>query len=189
MQEPAKRFINSMKNKRLPSTFQPDDCVGLQSLIDLLQKARDARVVSVSFTDSKVKYNLAVPVSNEDGTHGGFFRMANIDSAFLHAPIDNDFHYNDQVAIESRRQAGEVLSSVDHAHRILDGSWHTAIEKNAKVGDEVSESVLIDTDGTRRFFTIGWYDFGQRKWISNDGEELNEDQLVWQLLPLSKYDK
>lgn len=175
--------------EKLPSAFQPMDKVGLQTLINILQKAKDAEITSVSFTNSKVKYNIAIPIRESLDVRSeiiSVFRLANIDSAFVHPPVENGFHYNDQVAIESRRQADEVLSSVDHAHRILDASWHTAIEKNAKVGDEVSESVLIDTDGTRRFFTIGWYDFGQRKWISNDGEELNEDQLVWQLLPLSK---
>lgn len=84
--------------EKLPSEFQPGDNVGLQMLIDLLQEAKDARVNAVNFSNSKVKYNIEVPVGD------GYFRLANIDSAFIHAPIENGFQYNDKVAIESRRQ-------------------------------------------------------------------------------------
>jgi hypothetical protein len=84
--------------EKLPSAFQPGDKVGLQMLIDLMGEARDAKVNAVNFSNSKVRYNIEIPIGD------GYFRLANIDSAFLHPPVDNEFQHNDKVAIEARRQ-------------------------------------------------------------------------------------
>jgi len=129
---------------KLPSAFQPNDKVGLQTLINIFQKAKDAEVTSVSFTQSKVKYNIAIPMGevHEDGSESmSVFRLANIDSAFVHPPIENGFHYNDVVAIEARRQDKRVnvltdstpkqvvsndceLERAQPEENILDASWH-----------------------------------------------------------------
>jgi len=187
------------KTKReLPSAFQPDDKVGLQTLINLLQNARDANVVSVSFTESKVKYNLAVPVI-VNGEEHGFFRMANIDSAFIHKPIENDFQYNDQVSVEARTQNDLAKNEIpigikqpphDDNDIIIFDVLHDGNEYPYRLDVQgYSDSVLIDPDGTRNFFTIGWYDFDEQKWVNNDDHDLtNKDKLRWQYLPLNKYD-
>lgn len=91
----------------LPSKFQPRDKVGLQQLIDLLCAARDGRVVKVSFLEGKVKYDLHIPLHGEGNDVRGYFRLANIDAAYVHPPIENDLHYNHLTARVSRGEDTE----------------------------------------------------------------------------------
>jgi len=173
----------------LPSQFQPDEKVGLQSLINLLQSARDGSVVSVSFTDSKVKYNLAVPIIINGEQHG-FFRLANVDSAFLHEPIKNDFLYNDQVAIAARRH-GEDIGYRNENSKVFDASWEKGTVTPEDTGDEMSDEFLVDVSGNREHFVIGWYDHGLKSWQcdANLGYNLDSKKIMYQSLPLAKYDK
>lgn len=85
-----------MENK-LPSHFQPKSNVGLQLIIDLLERARDGFVTSVRFTESKVRYDLQIPVfdtADLEEQPKGWFRISNIDSELLNEPYENGLHYN-----------------------------------------------------------------------------------------------
>lgn len=85
-----------MENK-LPSHFQPKSKVGLQLIIDLLERARDGFVTSVRFTESKVRYDLQIPVfdtADLEEKPKGWFRISNIDSELLNEPYENGLHYN-----------------------------------------------------------------------------------------------
>lgn len=179
--------------EKLPSAFQPKEKVGLQTLINLLQSARDGDVVSVQFTDTKVKYNIAVPIVLSGEQHG-FFRMANIDASFVHAPIQNEFHYNDQVAIIAREGAqaerirDENRKAFAHVDMVLDASWHGINDMPFDGDDGYTDSVLIDIDGNRKTFTIGWHDNDDKVW-RNIGDDEIDPTMKWQYLPLAKYDK
>ena len=101
-----------MEKVKLPSNFQPGDSVGLQGLIDLLEEAKNGKVVAVNFTESKVKYNISIP-HYRNGIELGYIRLANIDSALLHPPIDNEFHYNSKRDVESRAKKNHEFSVLD----------------------------------------------------------------------------
>jgi len=172
-------------NGELPSAFQPGQKIGLQGLINALQSANTGKLVSVSFTKDKVKYNIQVPLVS-DGEVLGYFRLANIDSELVHAPFENGFHYNDKVAIEARRQ------DQDSPEPFFDANFHGYNDiprslMTSHYGAQTSDEVLIDLDGNRKYFSIGWYDFDELKWISQEGEV--EKTMVWTNLPLAKYDK
>lgn len=83
--------------ENLPSHFQPKSKVGLQLIIDLLERARDGFVTSVRFTESKVRYDLQIPVFDTvdlEEKPKGWFRISNIDSELLNDPYENGLHYN-----------------------------------------------------------------------------------------------
>jgi hypothetical protein len=73
---------------------------------------------------------------------------------------------------------------------VLDATFHKATEiPNHKKEDGYSESVLIDVDGWRKNFAIGWYDLDMNKWINQDihsQSELDQKNLKWQYLPFQK---
>lgn len=137
--------------EKLPSAFQPGDKVGLQMLIDLMQEAKDARVNAVNFSNSKVRYNIEVPVND------GYFRLANIDSAFLHAPIENGFQYNDKVSVEARRQieTRERAGTPLYAHfgpftcKQLNHKFGISTVEEAK---QIDESSLMSIQGVGKMF-------------------------------------
>lgn len=162
--------------EKLPSAFQPGDKVGLQMLIDLMQEAKDARINAVNFSNSKVKYNIEVPVND------GYFRLANIDSAFLHAPIENGFHYNDKVAVEARSQR-KTDSPFSH------GSWHNGNEILFPVNEDgISSDKLIDIDGKRKTFRVGWYASDEKQWYyyhEENDQPIDQKNMKWTELPLS----
>ncbi len=75
-------------------------------------------------------------------------------------------------------------------------SWHSleAVPRNPIEGDnkkDYSDDVLIDIDGNRKFFHVGWFDHSERKWRFRDADtpEIDLEHGKWCLLPLSEYDK
>jgi hypothetical protein len=232
MQEPAKRFNIVMERSKLPSAFQPGDKVGLETLINLLYDAKDADVVAVSFANDKVKYNLSIPIKNDGhpNTLRTYFRLANVDSAFVGPPVENGFQYNSMVAVEARRSGGYYKTLSDAGdkliesakrepeystnnkkewlewkrlswdpllinynqikkseHNAFDASWENGSTHPEDLGEGFSETVLIDPDGNRTNFITGWYDYDEKKWISDSvGYDVLTDKLVYQRLPFAK---
>lgn len=186
--------------REVPSAFQPGSKCGLQGLINELQNAEHGRVVSITFSEKKYKYNIQIPIVR-GGEITGYFRLANIESELIHPPFDNGFHYNDKVALEARNSAmknqndlakNEIPIGTKQAPKddvFFDASWSSGKEKPLMGGICYSDDLLIDTDGKRKYFTVGWYDFDDKKWRCKSNESLDEEQLLWQYLPLSKYDK
>jgi len=194
---------NGIGNGRvLPSAFQPGQDIGLQGLINELQNAGNGKVLSVTFLKDKYKYNIVIPIIREWNAVG-YFRLANIDSALVHAPFDNGFHYNDKVSIQSRAQQeehrtrNEFKDYVDLAvkmqpePKVLDASSNGFFQKPFKYSNkECSDTVLIDIDGNRKWFVLGWYDFEYNKWShSSDTNDEITIHMRWTYLPLAKYDK
>lgn len=95
-----------MEKVKLPSNFQIGERVGLQGLIDLFEESKDGKVVAANFTDQKVKYTLSIP-NYRNGVELGHIRVANIDSALINVPFDNEFHYNSKRDIQSREDQGK----------------------------------------------------------------------------------
>ncbi len=76
--------------------------------------------------------------------------------------------------------------------KVFDASWFpsTVFPKEYEENCGYSDDVLIDRTGKRKNFVVGWYDFDEKKWIVSHGiDELEPSELVWQYLPLAKYDK
>jgi len=128
-----------MEKVKLPANFQPGDSVGLQGLIDLLEEAKDGKVVAANFTDSKVKYTLSVP-HYRNGVELGYVRLANIDSALLHLPFDNGFHYN------SKRDIGIREDQNKPRPHMISASW--AEGRVGELGNRIVSEVQLYLDGT-----------------------------------------
>jgi hypothetical protein len=71
---------------------------------------------------------------------------------------------------------------------ILDG-W-PAFESHQlpeNTGDGFSEDVLIDIDGMRKKFVVGWYDFDEKKWVTDVvAVKINQKKMKWLKLPLDR---
>lgn len=60
-------------------------------------------------------------------------------------------------------------------------------KRDAESGD--SDMVLIDLEGDREEFIIGYYDFIEKDWFGTDGDGILVDKSMrWMYLPLAKYD-
>ncbi len=81
---------------------------------------------------------------------------------------------------------------------IFNAGWHCSGDHPRRVKDEeFSDNVLIDMDGRRMHYRVGWYDFKDRKWhiydrnydTSKNREGLAVSKhLKWSYLPLAEYD-
>lgn len=101
------------------SPFQPGEKIGLENLINLLMKARDGEVTGVRFGRGVIKYDIQIPIVEEEVSnfdprydHPGmkpepkkpkkFFRISNIDAELIKAPDQGPFHHNDMVSQATR---------------------------------------------------------------------------------------
>ena len=145
---------------QLPSQYQPGDKAGLQTLIDLMERAGNATITKVSFSPGKVKYDLQIPIVDPiDGEASGHLRIANVDSAFTSEPY-------------LRKSAPRNYSEVGVPH----------------LGSELPDSgreVLIDLDARKKRFTVGYFDFETNKWRDQQGNEIQCEiaYMRWMDLP------
>lgn len=53
----------------------------------------------------------------------------------------------------------------------------------------LSDNVLIDVDGWRTTFIIGYYHFNEKRWyaVHGDQDAIDQEKMIWQYLPLAKY--
>lgn len=51
-----------------------------------------------------------------------------------------------------------------------------------------SDDLLIDIDGWRKNFTVGHYDFDEKRWYIHNPDLTIESTAMWQYLPLAKYE-
>jgi hypothetical protein len=55
--------------------------------------------------------------------------------------------------------------------------------------DDLSDYVLIDMDGKRENFFVGYYNFSIGSWYTRHGEVIDLDHMRWTFLNLAKYEK
>lgn len=58
-------------------------------------------------------------------------------------------------------------------------------------GDGFSDDYLIDLDGYRTLYAIGFFDHANARWIIHDADKrtlFELEHMTWQRLPLAKYD-
>lgn len=93
--------------EKLPCDFQVGEEVGLESLIDMLHKAKNGKVTKVGFSNGVVKYDVQIDIvealkEGETVNWEWHFRLANLNGYLLNKPFDNGFHYNSLVARVAR---------------------------------------------------------------------------------------
>lgn len=80
---------------------------------------------------------------------------------------------------------------------LLFTNWHTSKEKPKErlhpngIAAEMSEDVLIDVDGNRKTFRVGFYDIdfetkGGTWTLYDEDETIDLDHMKWTELPLNK---
>lgn len=113
--------METEKLVQLPSRFQPTEKVGLQMLIDFFENARDGIVTSVRFTQSKVRYDLQIPVRDAgdplDAKPKEWFRLSNVDSDLVHPPYENGLYYNSTRDMNSREH-DRIAKAINPADKI-----------------------------------------------------------------------
>ena len=55
-------------------------------------------------------------------------------------------------------------------------------------GMRLTQDVLIDLDGNRSVFRIGWYDYDEREWILHADGVTVGTHMRWSFLPLAIYE-
>lgn len=138
-----------MEQSKLPSQFTIDDEASLELLADLLLNAREAKIKGVNFTRGKVKYNLQVPIKQE-GQPIRYFRMTNIDSAFLLPRNENEFQYNSKIIDAQREIMDKLQKEIEDLRRWkkeFSDEWFPVMEfMQEKCTDlKVGESIRVKT--------------------------------------------
>lgn len=178
MQEPAKRFIIGMKKLFLTSySFKGAD--GSQNkdyklvMVQSNEVPEGADHESVAYT----KMHRWFPEN-----HGP---ECELQSIIAHPTITG--YAEDNII---RNQNKEAFAPVD---KVLDASWFVSSDhpKESEINCGYSDDVLIDVDGKRKTLVNGWYDYDDKIWRSGDDrfEGERESEILWQYLPLAKYDK
>lgn len=147
-----KEFQEFVENRKptLPSKFTIDDEVSLSLLADLLLYARDGVIKGVNFTRGKVKYNLQVPIRQE-GQPDRYFRMTNIDSAFVLPKNENGFQYNSKVIDAQREIMDKLQKEVEDLRRWkkeFSDEWFPVMDfmrehdTELRIGDSMCERLI-----------------------------------------------
>lgn len=178
---------------KLPSKFQLKEKVGLQVLIDLLERARDGVVTRVSFLSGKVKYDIQIPVIKSLGDDPeGFFRIANVEEIYLNKPYENGLHYN-SMRDHNLREHNEIIRKHEESNKgaLLFTNWHSVndIPGLGMPGAFYSDYVLIDRNGFRDpdDFEIGYYDLSKKEWkLKNTDKKVDLVHMKWTNLPINK---
>lgn len=148
------------------------------------------KVIKIHFSPNKITYDLEFTVSLDSLTKvRNVTRVHNVDSAFV---VLRDQQYLDQIA--SLKERKYVKSDVGLQ------AWYGQEERPEQVLIDskkegrphqtagYSKDVLIDMDGYRKNFRIGWYDFDDKEWRLHDKgaeESLDIKNMRWQTLPLA----
>ncbi len=77
-------------------------------------------------------------------------------------------------------------------------NWHplesvptSPVKSDDHTDDQYTDDVLIDIDGNRKFFHVGWFDHSELKWMFKDEvtPTIDLEHGKWCYLPMVKYDK
>lgn len=168
----------------LPSSLQLQDKCALQTLIDIMEDARDGQITKISFLPGKVKYDIQIPiyigVDLEPGQDAstrepsGYFRIANVDSAFIGIPFTNGFHYNSKRDQEFRNRFDQEL--VRHTEHSPFANFHIMEEIPTHGTDVESEQVVIDLNGKQEVWATGYYDKVEKEWVIENLKEYFEPE-------------
>jgi hypothetical protein len=174
-----------IEQPKLPSHHQIGDYVHLvvtksASHLDKTSILWHGRVTKVHFDPGKVTYDLEFTVTIDAVNKKRYVtRVHNVDGALCCSVKE----YEDS-------KAEETESPFNH------GGWHNSTEfpkPNYKEwvdegGPTYSEDVLIDIDGYRKRFRVGWYDFEDKQWNLYDLETgtFEVDNLRWTCIPLAR---
>lgn len=89
-----------------------------------------------------------------------------------------------------------MVGIIDELAGIAEAStvYYGATDTPPSIGENegYSDDVLIDIDGYRKHFSIGYYDYDNKRWFIRDEEsrpDLDLEHMSWTYLPLAKYDK
>lgn len=176
--------------KKLPSEYQIGDYCHVvvsraASESDLESILYYGKVIKIHFAPNKLTYDLEFGVSIDETEKKRYVtRIHNIDSG-LCVPIE--------ARAEMIRKESEFVNTEHDLFR--HGGWddstkHPGRNYNEWKDDgrpEYSVDVLIDLDGNRKVFRVGYYDFNSKKWIvydQNQAEYLEVDHMKWTSIPL-----
>jgi len=178
-----------METQKLPSALQIGDYADViiwegASLLDEESILTACKVINVHFGLGSVRYDFEALVSIDNETKTRHVtRIYNIDSAFVHKRTPHH--------IDGMR--GSKIDKINRyfSENVFDASWKKGTVTPGDIGDEMSDEFLVDVSGNREHFVIGWYDHGLKSWQCEAklGYNLDSEKIMYQSLPLAKYDK
>lgn len=159
----------------LPSHYKIGDHVAVN--LGYSGKFGGAKVTGVHFTASKVRYDLEIIVVRREPEEANHVtRIYNVDSALVISREDW-LGYNQSLQAESM---------------VFDTAYNSMqLPPRDENEEDLSDYVLIDTDGKRENFFVGYYDFSIKHWDirGRDSEEIDLEHMRWTFLNLAKYEK
>lgn len=156
------------------------------------------KVTGIHFTTNKVKYDVEIRLEHESEAEAkqrtvNTTRLYNIDSDFVVSRQEWLDWNQSKPAFEVYHP--ELLSNVAEEKQSI-ASFQQAFgyDNPPPVSEQdapMSEDVLVDMDGNRKHFVIGWYDHSEKEWIlrAKDTSLLEPEHAQWMYLPLAKYNR
>jgi hypothetical protein len=161
------------------------------------------KITGIHFTINKVKYDVEVCLEYPDETLQRTIhktRLYNIDSDFVVSRKEWS-EWNQNRKSYGTEFFGERMPLEGMPEYPKNGSGRRVIFTEAfgldnppPVSEQdapMSEDVLVDLNGHRKDFVIGWYDHDDKEWVyrAEDTSLLEFEHGQWMYLPLAKYDK
>jgi len=96
--------------------------------------------------------------------------------------------------MKNEKEPGKVNESPYHFDKYAHlSNANSSDEFPPDLGEGYSEDVLIDVDGWRKNFRVGWYDHENKLWFIYDDTnwkvKINKKHMKWFYLPLASKDK
>lgn len=134
------------------------------------------KVIKVHFGPGKVTYDLEFTVTVDTKNKKRYVtRIHNIDGALCCSIKEYEDSKNEEKMPED--------SPFDH------GGWYNSNEIIFPVNEDlISGDKLIDIDGNRKTFRVGWYDSDERQWHyyhEENDQPIDQKNMKWTELPLS----
>lgn len=172
MQGSAKRSENTMQHydsTELPSKFQLGEYVQIE--LNDEEVLRHGQVIKVHFSKEKVMYDLEFTVMLHEGKRYTT-RLHNIDSTF----------------VKGLTPPKDRLINIQLRFSIKD------LPTDSQPDARCSDDLLIDTDGTGKFFRVGYYVWSEEEGDDNEGFRLysSDDGITicggmkWDYLPIKR---
>lgn len=170
----------------LPSAFQLGEYVHVAIGEDSFRFAhgnvlKHGKVIKVHFASGKVSYDLEFTVAIDNANKKRYTtRIHNVDGALCESvDPDNDPSFGEH----TQKIQGLKTEESPFNH----GGWHNADEIIFSVNENgISSDKLIDIDGNRKTFRVGWYASSERQWYfyhEENDQPIDQKNMKWTNLP------
>jgi hypothetical protein len=141
--------------------------------------------VSFIWTIQPIGYYESDRVQMQPGAEALVFRISKDNVKFRASGSDVINEFEKQWSVFSAN------NSVDRSAPVFTAAYDATVfpPREADKESDSSDDVLIDVDGNRETFVIGWYDYDTKEWSNRDQHPMDLENMKWSYLPFVKYEK